>query len=706
MELSIQSGFDFDEEGESLLSDSKEMSKESSSLFIDSPIDVLLLPWRIHRASLFAHGVGIVLYFEMCWFLCMLYLLCLVSFLVEWLIHRKLDHAWWTLFHPWAVFGSITILCASTVLYQQKQLRIWSAVMKVCSTVSSRSVLVSSPALLGTLSLVPSGQEIATFFSERFGPVDNVLVLLNIGKLVKLWRLRKELEFLCLQTEKENQRWRPLLGFLARLSCCRTARYMAKKAGEMKRDRYERWIASIDSKVQDEIEMQQVDSLGCAVVTFVRPQDAVYVLEENEDQITFKNEPEDFNVIHYEESENSSEAGSPEDHAYSWWFSPSVLSKTRFGDDKQPMFVRIAPEPDDINFEGFHKDITPSLPSMRRMVLIGVLSIGCFLTGIAAGFLVEEFSFSLWTSFVFVIFLVLLRLLLFFTSMSVGLSILPPIMFATFSLEQREKFRLGYIFVSLLVLGFIFGIIQTLVSSSETVVLLFLLVTSYQMVSLVMAFLLPKLMSHRFYGVLDGCNLPLGYFYAETISSAMLSFIVLSWAPHVLLSSLILHFSHYVALKSLVLSFPEPVTPRYGPEISISAVNVLPRIAWISCGFAVYKTYSDNVGYPGVALGIWAIVTVFASGWHWASQSQNFLFRYPSVGNDINKEVKSGLRDNGTGIPIRQDHREAKVDISFESGQTTNWQAGLSTRQMYSSTIKRDSYMLPVTSSPALQHIL
>ncbi|GBG31988.1 Hypothetical Protein FCC1311_082132 [Hondaea fermentalgiana] len=352
------------------------------------------------------------------------------------------------------------LLIVLTIIFYRDTRQHWEV-----DGVAARSVLVSCPAFQGSVGLVPDGPRLADFFAEKYGPVDNVLTLLDIGQIVRLRRLRNELRAMSRAAEREQQRWRPLHGVVPRLLCCRMCRRMARRAGDRRQDRYRRWMENIDEKLARLESTHHVEALGCAVVTFERTVDAKAVLrdsleyihmaglgEEDEDAIFFDDEPS--SLLREGASLQSprpglGSAGAPQgtqrDHAERWWFPPSRELRSKFGEDMQPIFVRSAPAPEDINFEAMRPDVDFGRQTKLRSFVIIFSCALLVLVGLIVGAAAQPFHVQETTSFAEALLgaaaALALYALLILPHPDQGL--LPERPVLTFSQEHGERFRVS-----------------------------------------------------------------------------------------------------------------------------------------------------------------------------------------------------------------------------------------------------------------------
>ena len=269
----------------------------------------LLSPLRVHRASVASHGVGVVLYFEQCAAMITLLLLSGLAYALEWALDLFLqwraaaaaasstsagqlgatlvgDAASAFLARPASANAArlggacvqAGLLLAAAVRLHVSACELWSRAY--AGSVQGRSVLVSSRALRGSMALVPPGREVARVLSQRYGKVDNVLTLFDIGRLVLLRRLRLELRRARDSTERDVYRYRPKRGPLPRLVCCRQCRRLARQAGERAQDKLERSAERLEALIVREEETHQVEAMGCVVVTFCDAADARALLRD------------------------------------------------------------------------------------------------------------------------------------------------------------------------------------------------------------------------------------------------------------------------------------------------------------------------------------------------------------------------------------------------------------------------------------------
>mmetsp|Transcript_4366 Transcript_4366/g.9428 ORF Transcript_4366/g.9428 Transcript_4366/m.9428 type:complete len:860 (-) Transcript_4366:372-2951(-) len=323
--------------------------------------------------------------------------------------------------------GLSLLLVIFTLVYYRDTRESW-----VLEGVAERSILVSCAAFQGSLSLVPDGRAVADFFAEKYGPVENVLMLLDVGKLIRLGRLRSELRNMANAAERDQQRWRPLHGIVPRLPCCRVCRRMARRAGDRRQDRLRRWTERIDERLADLENTHQTESLGCAIVTFECAKDAHAVMRDSinawgadaeEDEFLFFHSDDDDELDDVEAtakigahgddtvsnprhvvSEDSEvvrglrpslrsprlglgSAGKPKgiqrDHARRWWFTTPRELRSYFGEE--PVFVRSPPPPSDLNFEVMQPDTDFGRAGPLRITVIGIFASFFILLGLALG---------------------------------------------------------------------------------------------------------------------------------------------------------------------------------------------------------------------------------------------------------------------------------------------------------------------------------
>mmetsp|Transcript_15613 Transcript_15613/g.25548 ORF Transcript_15613/g.25548 Transcript_15613/m.25548 type:complete len:729 (+) Transcript_15613:266-2452(+) len=667
---------------------------------------------------LYKFGVGMVLYFEFVKFsivLCVVCSLVWVTGFVLFLVTKSADGKvadWWTTPHLFLSSISAIMVAIGSVAFQHRQKSIWSKILSNKDTIVSRSVLVSSPAFRGSLSLVPRGADLAKFFSEKYGPVENVLMFLDIGRLVRLRRMRFDLRKTSAKAEYEHQQWRPRKGWFSRMFCCRQCRRMAHKAGEKQQDRYQRWMDRLDAKILEEEETHQVESIGCAIITFGSEADARALLLDNsnrnllekhyahtprspslddEDDIGFNFAAQEIHkrggmscldkVLKRREDEEESYSLAKPDHARMWWFAPSMLCNARFGDDLDPIYVRHPPDPDDIDFEALQADVDLGYPSAIRRVCFYCLGAAVLCTGIFCGSILSTidnaglFGGGPFEDSFFIAFLVGLG--------CAGLYIFPYILperpFTTYSLSNLELFRCSYFFILAGFVGYIFP--QLLTTSHHA----YLTVGVWAILLFQLSSTLVSVCYRN--GTKGNKNVfPLGMASAECVVSLTLTFALVPWYPYLLMTTSIFHWIRYFSEKRKVLQGRWPDTPHYGPDVSVSVGNRIPFIAFI----AIFPCTLQCILVAKHSMPIFAVVSsgilfAFWCIWVWASKTQSLFFKYPIIGSKTYNP-----KGNRTSEPVQT----GVVNISFGTDESP-FEAGLGTSQSIHDDIKKDTYRLP-----------
>ena len=232
-----------------------------------------------------------------------------------------------------AAWTSAIILCVVCWLYMSRLRRAWGAALSRNATdVSRRSVLVTSPALRGLLPLVPDKDEVAAHFEWRFGPVTDVLLVHDNGRMLHLRRRAALIRQKAKSIERRANLLRPLRG-IGTLWLCRTCRRLASWAGENQLARLRLELERVVDLIHAEAG-REPEAVGVAIVTFASARAAETALRGTAGRL-----PD--SVI----TRGSSDS----------WFTPGVNHDPQgeLGTVGSKMLLRRPPSPLDINMEAF-----------------------------------------------------------------------------------------------------------------------------------------------------------------------------------------------------------------------------------------------------------------------------------------------------------------------------------------------------------------
>ena len=262
------------------------------------------------------------------------------TFFASWVLRQVLLYACGVKREDVLWFCHFMVILFAVAALHYRLRRKWGALLQEGGSLSSRSLLVSSTALRGIESLVPTAKEVAGFFKASFNAEpENILIILEVGDRLKQRRLN---------------------GKPADVSCCRVLPEFTKLVRLAKKQ-----YSTVDLVDPESEELRrEVESSGCVIVTFESAQVVQRIMS----------------TTNLSKFSSRRCCGASGDHALRWWSMPPLQFPVALGDSENRVFMRIAPEPSDINYEAFvplRPKSSVSLVSMALLCLLALANAAC-----------------------------------------------------------------------------------------------------------------------------------------------------------------------------------------------------------------------------------------------------------------------------------------------------------------------------------------
>lgn len=572
-----------------------------------------------------APGIGFVLYVACASPLA-------ATFLLSWLV--RVGIAKGLNYHEESVlwFISYSLFALTCVALHQRLRHTWARVLRDAGSLQSRSILISSSALRGIESLVPNAKEVAEFFRGSFNiEPENVLVILEVGDRLKELRLE---------------------GKETTASCCRVLPECTKVIRMAKKQyRADTSLHEEDSKLGEEAIKREVESSGCVIVTF----ESVEVVEK-------------FLALSRIPSVSLRRCWRvSEDHALHWWSMPPVQFPVALGESENKVFMRIAPDPSDINYEAFvplRPKRSNSLLSVTTLFLYALVNVA-----VSAG----------------VIFLSRQVKVEFFRAALVGCFAACQILFLVCCATTSRYLSLSNYhstFTSLQKSWFVSGVVLSVAALSPVVYISTRTTLEWERYTGVICVLLFEavVLASRLRSGLPTCKQPVsmiafGRVYTEFAVVLVASFAVAQQKPIVLLFAALLLRCEAVIVCRDVSALE--TKRKFGPDLAFSLVRLVPPAATIPLLLStLYKP-------KPVAVWLSTIAVIGALFWCWASYLH--CFTTPPI-------KSSGDSPSAAFEPPGDDEvSKSGTSISFRSNSSEQWEDQLVGREQDPTTC----YVMP-----------